>query len=113
MAAPFALYLSINTSTSFKQTITLTDDDGSALDLSEYAYQSQLRKHPNSSTYVSFAMTAPSPSNGELTLSLTPDNSVNLKPGRYVYDVVLTKTNDETKTRVLEGSVIVSKTVTR
>ena len=113
MAAPFSLNLSINTSTSFSQTLSLTDDSGSALDLSDYTYASQIRKHADSSTAVSFATTAVTPTNGELTLSLTPSDTSSLKPGRYVYDVVLTKIEDSSKTRVLQGSVIVSKTVTR
>jgi hypothetical protein len=113
MAAPFSLNLSVNTSTSFSQTFTLTGDDGAALNLLEYTYESQLRKHSSSSSYVSFATTAITPSNGELTLSLEPSDTADLKPGRYVYDIVLTKTSDGSKTRVLEGSVIVSKTVTR
>ena len=113
MAAPFALNLSINTSTNFSQTFTLTDDEGAALNLSEYSYASQIRKHPNSSTAVSFTTTALTPANGELTISLDPSDTADLKPGRYVYDIVLTKTADSTKTRVLQGSVIVSKTITR
>lgn len=113
MAAPFALNLSINTSTNFSQTFTLTDDEGAALNLSEYSYASQIRKHPNSSTAVSFATTALTPSTGQLTISLDPSDTADLKPGRYVYDIVLTKTADSTKTRVLQGSVIVSKTITR
>lgn len=113
MAAPFALNLSINTSTNFSQTFTLTDDEGGALNLSEYTYASQIRKHPNSSTAVSFTTAALTPANGELTISLDPSDTADLKPGRYVYDIVLTKTADSTKTRVLQGSVIVSKTITR
>jgi hypothetical protein len=113
MTAPFALNLSINTSTNFSQTFSLTDDEGGALDLSLYTYDSQIRKHPNSSTAVSFATTAPTPSTGDLIISLGPSDTADLKPGRYVYDIVLTKISDSTKTRVLQGSVIVSKTITR
>ena len=114
MAAPFALNLSINTSTNFSQTFTLTDDEGAPLNLSGYTYASQIRKHPNSSTAVSFTATAATPpSSGELTISLDPSDTADLKPGRYVYDIVLTKISDSTKTRVLQGSVIVSKTITR
>lgn len=113
MSAPFALNLSINTSTNFTQTFTLTDDQGTALNLSNYSYESQIRKHPNSSTSVSFATTALSPSNGELRISLSPSDTANLKDGRYVYDIVLTDLSDNTKTRVLQGSAIVSKTITR
>jgi len=113
MAAPFALNLTVNTSTSFSQTFSLTDDTGAPLNLDNYTYQSQLRKHSSSNTYVSFATTASSPSEGELKLTLDPSDTSDLKPGRYVYDIVLTKIDDGSKLRVLEGSVIVSQTVTR
>lgn len=113
MSAPFALNLSINTSTSFSQTFSLTDDEGAALNLSEYTYASQIRKHPNSTTAVSFATTSVTPSSGQLTISLEPSDTVDLKPGRYVYDVVLTRTLDSNISRVLQGSVLVSKTITR
>ena len=112
MAAPFALNLSVNTSTSFDQSFTLTNDDGSALNLTGYTILAQIRKHSSSSTAVSFATTSVAPTTGVLKLSLDPSDTTDLKPGRYVYDIVLTDTSS-VKTRVVEGSVIVSKTVSR
>ena len=112
MAAPFALNLSVNTSTSFDQSFTLTNDDGSALNLTGYTILAQIRKHSSSSTAVSFATTSVEPTTGVLKLSLDPSDTTDLKPGRYVYDIVLTDTSS-VKTRVVEGSVIVSKTVSR
>ena len=112
MAAPFALNLSVNTSTTFNQSFTLTEDDGSALDLTGYTILAQIRKHSSSTTAVSFATTSDSPTTGVLKLSLDPSDTADLKPGRYVYDIVITDTSS-TKTRVVEGSVIVSKTISR
>jgi hypothetical protein len=48
---------------------------------------------------------------GKITISLTSSQTVDLKPGRYVYDVVITR--DSVKTRVIEGMVLVREGVTR
>ena len=112
MAAPFALNLSVNTSTSFDQSFTLTNDDGSALNLTGYTILAQIRKHSSSTTAVNFSATAPSPTSGVVKLELQPSDTASLKPGRYVYDIVITDPSS-VATRVVEGSVIVSKTVSR
>ena len=46
-----------------------------------------------------------------LTVSLSATQTSALKAGRYVYDIVITK--GETKTTVVEGSVLVRAGVTR
>jgi len=51
-------------------------------------------------------------SNGEITLSMTAANTANLSAGRYVFDLLITAPN-ATKTRVIEGIVIVSPGVTQ
>ena len=53
------------------------------------------------------------PTTGIITLSLTADQTNNLEaPARYVYDVEITKTSDSTITRVIEGIITVSPSVT-
>ena len=113
MAAAYSLNLSINSDTTFKQSFNLTENDGSALDLTNYTYAAQLRKHSSSNTSTSFTVTAPNPTAGEIVISLSPSDTSSLKEGRYVYDIVITNNNDNAKTRVIEGSAILTKTVTR
>jgi len=50
--------------------------------------------------------------NGEITLSMTAANTANLSAGRYVFDLLITAPN-ATKTRVIEGIVVVSPGVTQ
>ena len=50
--------------------------------------------------------------NGEITLSMTAANTANLTPGRSVFDLLITAPNG-TKTRVIEGIVVVSPGVTQ
>lgn len=102
--------LIIDQGTTFSTTITVTDDDGNALDLSGYTGAAQIRKHYTSSNSVSFNVSI-SAATGEVTLSLTANATSNIVAGRYVYDCELT--NAGTVSRVLEGIVTISPQVTR
>jgi hypothetical protein len=102
--------LIVDQGTTFTTTITVTDDDGNALDLSGYTGAAQIRKHYSSSNSVNFSVSINS-GTGEVTLSLTANATANLTAGRYVYDCELT--NSGTVSRILEGIVTVSPQVTR
>ena len=114
MASPYVVNLSINTGTSFTQSFTLSGDNGSLLNLTNYDVKSQLRKHSQSTSYVNFITTAISPySGGVIKISLTSNSTTDLKPGRYLYDIILTNNQNGEKTKVIEGSAIISKSITR
>jgi hypothetical protein len=114
MASPYVVNISINTSTSFTQSFTLSNENGSTLNLSNYQIKSQLRKHPQSNSYINFITTAVSPSSGGVVkISLEPNSTSSLKPGRYLYDIILTNNSTGDKTKVIEGSAIVTKSITR
>jgi len=102
--------LTIDQGTTFTTTITITDDDGNALDLTGYTGAAQLRKHYTSSNSVNFTVSITS-ATGEVTLSLTANATSNIVAGRYVYDCELT--NSGTVSRVLEGIVTITPQVTR
>jgi hypothetical protein len=114
MAAVYVNNLIINAGSNFSQSFTLaSNDSNSPLDLTSYTVDAQLRKWSGSSTSVSFAssITDP-PTNGQIYLSLTSLETVPIKPGRYVYDVVISDAFG-LKTRVVEGTVLVREGVTR
>ncbi len=50
--------------------------------------------------------------NGEITLSMTAANTANLTAGRSVFDLLITAP-DTTKTRVIEGIIVISPGVTK
>jgi hypothetical protein len=102
--------LIIDQGTTFTTTITVTDDDGTALDLTDYTGAAQIRKHYTSSNSVNFSVSITA-ATGEVTLSLTANATANIVAGRYVYDCELT--NSGTVSRVLEGIVTVTPQVTR
>jgi len=113
MAATYVSNITINSGEDFSQTFTLESSDSSSpLNLDGYTVTSQMRKHAGSSTKTDFTTSVVSPaSDGTIKLTLANTSTVNLKAGRYVYDIVIEK--DSVKTRVLEGMVLVRQGVTR
>lgn len=114
MAAVYVNNLVVNAGADFTQTFTLeATDTNSVLDLTNYTVDSEMRKWSGSASSVAFASSIVSPSNsGRISIGLTSGQTSQLKPGRYVYDVVITD-SFEIKYRVIEGMVLVREGVTR
>lgn len=114
MAAVYVSNLVVNSGADFSQSFTLDSaDTNSALNLTGYTVESQMRKWSGSSTATTFTSTIVVPATtGQILLSLTDTQTAALKPGRYVYDVVITDTSG-IKSRVIEGMVLVTEGVTR
>ena len=102
----------IDQGATFTTTVTVTDANGDAVNLSGYSVAAQIRKTFLSSTATSFTATISNASSGEITISLSPTQTAALEAGRFVYDVVITASGG-TKTRVVEGQVTVNPSVTR
>ena len=96
----------------FTTYLTLTDDDGVALDLTDYSAFGQIRKWYTSSSYVNFTVSIPAPAtDGNIYIALTANATANMTPGRYVYDIETRDAGNNT-TRVVEGIVTVTPEVT-
>lgn len=112
MSAVYVSNLVINTYTDFSEIFTLDDaNSNSALNLSGYQVASQMRKHSGSSSAVSFGATIFDPPEGKIRIGLTTSQTSVLRPGRYVYDVVIKDPGGSTS-RVVEGMVLVREGVT-
>jgi hypothetical protein len=102
-----AVYVSnlvINCGTDFFQTFNLTNTQGdTSFNLTNYSIASKLKKHPASSSSTAFTATISNAANGTVGIAL--------KPGRYVYDIVITSSTGY-KTRVIEGNALVREGVT-
>ena len=96
--------LTISAHSDFSENFELSQLGGTPTNLTGFTVQSQMRKHPDSSTAYNFAVGITSAADGKLTLSMTDTVTKTIKPGRYMYDVVLTRPGGD-KTVVLEGSV--------
>jgi len=111
MASISNLY--IDAASNFSTTVTVTDTAGLPLDLTGYTALSQVRKsYPSSLIATITSVFVADRTTGNITLSLTDIQTKTLETGRYVYDLVITDSGG-TKTRVIEGQVIVNPGVTR
>lgn len=114
MSAVYVANIIINAGADFSQSFNLTNTSNTAIDLTGYTVSAQLRKHSGSNTKTDFTVDIPSPAtDGTVSLILSSTQTSNLKPGRYVYDVVIQETDPGTKTRVVEGSALVREGVTK
>ena len=102
----------IDQGATFTTTVTVTDSNGDAVNLSSYSVAAQIRKTFLSSSATAFTATISNASSGEITISLTDTQTTALEAGRFVYDVLITASGG-TKTRVVEGQVTVNPSVTR
>lgn len=114
MAAVYVSNLTINTGATFTQTFSLENTStNSALNLAGFTVSSQMRKHAGSTGIAAtFTASVANADNGSIQVGLTSTSTSALKPGRYVYDVIVSDTAGEV-TRVVEGSVLVRQGVTR
>jgi hypothetical protein len=112
MSAYVELFL--DQGTTFNNVINLTDDvTNTPINISGYTATSQLRRsYYSANASANITCTITNAANGELTLSMTPANTANLKPGRYVFDVK-TVDGSNTTSRVLEGVITVTPQVSK
>jgi hypothetical protein len=97
--------LTINIGTDFVQTYDLYQSGGKVIDLTGYSAASSLRKHRESGTSVSFTVGFIDRQNGKIKISIPSWTTTRLKPGRYVYDILMTKPNGD-KGIVVEGTIL-------
>jgi len=97
----------INAHSDFSHSFDVIDSIGRSFDVNNLDFASQLRKHPDSLTTVGFAVTVLNANNGNIQISMGSTLTGNLKPGRYVYDVVSTNRSNGLKSIVVEGTVLV------
>lgn len=113
MAAVYVSNLVMYTHTDFEQTFVLEDTtSNSALNLTSYTGSSQFRKYKSSSVAGTFFTQITNEELGKIRIQLGFDETKNLKPGKYFYDLNITSPTGE-KTRVVEGTLIVKKAITR
>jgi hypothetical protein len=97
----------------FSTTVTINDSAGSPLNLTAHTASAQLRKTYTSSIHVNFTSTFDSDrTTGKITIAMNNTLTSSLSPGIYVYDLIITD-GVSVITRVVEGSVTVSPSVTK
>lgn len=98
----------------FRISLQIFEDDDPK-DLTGFTARSQLRRSHRSRRATDFTVEINNPTNGELMLSLTAEQTSILKAGRYVYDVEVVGPNFPPSEvgRILEGVVTVSPEATK
>ena len=107
------LEITIEQGANLTSTVTVSDTQGDSVNLTTYSASAQLRKSYYSTSANTLTATITGNANGQITLSMTAANTAALTPGRYVYDLVITNSVDNSVTRVVEGTAVVLPSVTR
>ena len=102
----FVRNLTVNARENFREDLELTSAGGGPVNLTGYSAASHIRKHTNSSGFTAITVGITSAADGKLSLSLTDTQTSLLKPGRHVYDVLLTKPSGN-KMIAVEGTALV------
>ncbi len=103
--------ITINTGEYFSRDFYLDNVDGTPLNLVGYAASSYIRKHPESlNPTAKFNVGFIDRANGRIRVSLASTTTAEIKPGRYVYDVLFTD-NTSKKSIVIEGNVLATEDI--
>ncbi len=104
------LPLEIEQFATFTRTITLRTSTGAAQNLVGGVANTSMKKSFYSASSNTIDTLITDGANGVIVLSMTQENTANLTPGRYVYDVKLSLGG--TVQRIVEGIIIVNPGVT-
>lgn len=105
--------LVIDQGSTFTTALTVEDADGNVQDLSGFTAYASIRKTYRSVTATAFdQVSIGNPTAGEVTMRIDGATSQGMKPGRYVYDVIV-MSGGNVPTRVLEGQLEITPSVTR
>lgn len=104
--------LVIHTGTDFEQTFVFENEiNNTRLNLTGYTGCARLKKYESSSPAGTFEVIFTNRNLGRVKIGMGATMTIDLKPGKYFYDLLL---NSGTEiTRVIEGQATVKKAVTR
>jgi len=103
--------LYIDQGTTFSLSIIVSDQNGDPKDLTDYTAAAQMRRSYYTNTAIDFTADVTMPDDGEVTISLTAEETTAIKAGRYVYDIEIS--SDSETIRVLEGIIVINPEVTK
>ena len=103
--------LYIDQGTTFSLSIIVSDQNGDPKDLTDYTAAAQMRRSYYTNTAIDFTADVTLPDDGEVTISLTAEETTAIKAGRYVYDIEISSESETI--RVLEGIIVINPEVTK
>lgn len=105
--------LYVNQGVTFSASLELTEDDGDSYEITNQQFFCSVKRVYSSTPVFSANVTISegSPTN-DLTLTILPEHTADLEPGKYQYDVIMLKSSGEVE-KILEGLMFILPTVTR
>lgn len=105
--------LDLDQGTDFNIDLDLTNDNGVAINVTNYTFTSSIRKSFYSlNPTANLTVTIQNATNGNITLSMNSATSSNIRPGRYLFDIKQVDSQN-TKSRIMEGIITVNPQVTK
>ena len=92
--------------------IPVVDSNKLPVDLTAYEARGQIRRSYTSINAVSFNTLIDDPESGVVTISLSPQETADMRPGRYVFDVEIYTADESDVIRISEGQVEVTPRAT-
>jgi hypothetical protein len=101
----------------FSTTYELSDaTTNGPLNMVGYGITAQLRKNYSSTSSITFLSSIVDSAGGVIKIELSKEQTVSLKPGRYVYDIAIQSgglDSDLERSKAIEGMALVRPGVTR
>lgn len=108
MAVP-AVNITIDQGADYEEVFTITNPDGSPLDLVGYSCEATLAKFSGSTTTTSFSVGIVT-SAGQVVVSIANTITSQLKPGRYYYNI-FSVSNTSKRKKIIEGNALIQPSV--
>lgn len=106
MAVP-AVNITIEKGTDFESTFTVSNPDGSPLNLNGYTSLSKIKKFPSSTQSTPFSVGIIT-SAGQVIISMASTISSTLSDGRHYYDIIIINSSNGKKRKIIEGMALIT-----
>jgi hypothetical protein len=104
--------LNLDQGADFSFDMTITNDDGTAKNVSGYTFASSMKKsYYSSNVAANLTATIMNSSNGLVRFAITAANNSSIKAGRYLFDIKQTDGSNNI-TRIVEGLITVNPGIT-
>ena len=104
--------IDIDQGTDFSLPLTLKNEDGSPKNVNGYTFKSHIKKSFYSEvTTAEFSVDSTDASIGSIILTLSSNDTTDITPGRYVFDVKQIDTSNKVE-RLMEGIATINPQVT-
>jgi len=104
--------LNLDQGADFSFDMNITNDDGTAKNVTNYTFSSSMKKsYYSTTTTANLTSTILDASNGLVRFAITAANNSTIKAGRYLFDIKQVDGSNNTS-RLVEGLIIVNPRVT-